>query len=255
MNLPFGLDPSRWRADIVDAARNGLIAGAAISVVAIPLLWPWLRPGVDAPPGQAPADAAMDTAVRSADFGGEAPSDDARQVADWIAGSRDNAGQPFVIIDKKAARLYVFDARARLRDASRVLLGAAVGDDSVPGIGERPIEQVRPEERTTPAGRFDARAGRNALGEDVIWVDYAAAVSMHRVRVTDPKERRLERLASSRVADKRISYGCINVPARFYDRQLKPLFAGRGAPVYVLPEVKTVQQVFGLQGADALHKS
>jgi len=251
MNARFGLDPSRWRSDIVDAARAGLIAGAAISILVIPLALPWLRPGADGSLGEVPVDAA----VRRADFGSETPSADAQQVADWIAGSRDNAGQPFVIVDKKAARLYVFDAMARLRDASRVLLGAAVGDDSVPGIGERPMEHVRPEERTTPAGRFDARAGRNALGEDVIWVDHAAAVSMHRVRLTDPKEHRLARLASPRVADKRISYGCINVPARFYDRQLKPLFAVRGAPVYVLPEVKTVQQVFGVQGADALHGS
>jgi hypothetical protein len=239
---------SRWRDDLVDAVRSGLIAGAAIAALVIPLAWPWLT-SVRANAPVAPMSA------RVADFAAEPASPDARRVADWIAASGDNAGHAFVIIDKKAARLYAFDAVARLQSASQVLLGAAVGDDTVPGIGDRPIDQVRPEERTTPAGRFFARPGRNALGEDVIWVDHAAAVSMHRVRLTDPRERRLERLASTDVADKRISYGCINVPARFYDRQLKPLFAARGAPVYVLPEVKPVQEVFAVDGAWALRRS
>lgn len=243
MNARFDAGAPRWRRDALDAARTGLIVGAAIAVVAIPALLPWLRPGAADPP-----PVAVDAPVRRADFGRQTPSADARHVADWIADAGDNAGRPFVIVDKKAAQLYLFDAAARLQDASRVLLGSALGDESVPGIGERPIEQVRPDERTTPAGRFEARLGRNALGEDVIWVDHAAAVSMHRVRLTDPRERRLQRLASSQVADKRISYGCINVPARFYDRHLRPLFAERSVPIYVLPEVKTVQQVFGTSG-------
>jgi hypothetical protein len=231
-------DPG-WRRDLVDATRTGLIAGALGAAVLIPLAWPWLAPARKVAPV---ATSAVAPAV--ADFAGVPSSPDARRVADWIVAARDHEGLPFVIVDKKDARVYVFDATARLQATSEVLLGAAVGDDSVPGIGERPIEQVRPEERTTPAGRFFARAGRNALGEDVIWIDYAAAVSMHRVRATDPRERRLERLASAGPADNRISYGCINVPAVFFDARLKPLFAGRGAPVYVLPEVKPLQDVF-----------
>lgn len=53
-----------------------------------------------------------------------------------------------------------------------------------------------PHERTTPAGRFLAEAGRNADGDDIFWVDYDVAVSMHRVRAHVPAERRLQRLAS-----------------------------------------------------------
>ncbi len=62
----------------------------------------------------------------------------------------------------------------RLIDTSPVLLGAAPGDDSVEGIGSRPMAKVRPEEKTTPAGRFVAEAGRNASGEEVVWVDYGS---------------------------------------------------------------------------------
>lgn len=234
-------------ADLLDALRKGLLAGVALAVLIVPPARPWLaQAAVAGSEVSSSKVSSSDTVLLQADFAGHEVSADARQVADWIAASRDHAGRPFAIIDKKAARLYVFDASARLYGASQILLGAAVGDDSVPGIGTRPIDQVRPEERTTPAGRFDARLGRNALGEDVVWVDYDAAVSMHRVRLTDPRERRLERLASPRPDDRRISYGCINVPASFFDRVLQPLFAAGRAPVYVLPELKTVQQVFGL---------
>ncbi|MDP3217530.1 MAG: hypothetical protein Q8S73_25685 [Deltaproteobacteria bacterium] len=211
-----------------------LVAVLSLGVVSggIPIL-----SGISSLPSQA--------AVRLADFGDASPSPEARHVADWVADSRDNANAEFIVVDKRAARVYVFDADARLRGASPVLLGAAPGDDSVPGIGTRPIEEVRPEERTTPAGRFVAERGRNLKGEDVVWVDYDAAISMHRVRATKPSERRLERLATSTVGDNRISYGCINVPVTFYEAYVSPTVATQRAIVYVLPEIKPVQQVFG----------
>lgn len=185
------------------------------------------------------------TAFRLADFGNSRPSKEARHLANWIADSRDNDHSDFIIVDKKYATLYVFDAQVRLRGSSPVLLGAAVGDDTVPGIGSKPLAEVRPEERTTPAGRFLAERGHNARGEDVVWVDYNAAVSMHRVLRTNPREHRLERLASKSLADKRISWGCINVPVAFYENTIRPLFASHRTLVYVLPDTKSVQEVFG----------
>ncbi len=58
------------------------------------------------------------------------------------------------------------------------------------------MASILPEERTTPAGRFVAELGHNIKGEDIVWVDYDAAVSLHRVRATNPTERRLQRLAT-----------------------------------------------------------
>ena len=168
----------------------------------------------------------------------------ARFVADWAADSGDSRGLPYLILDKRDARLYVFDARGRLIDSSPVLLGAAPGDDSVEGIGSRPMAKVRPEEKTTPAGRFVAEAGHNASGEEVVWVDYGAAVSMHRVRLVDPKERRLERLASPDPAERRISYGCINVPVPFFESVVWPLLRTTRAVAYVRPETRSVGEVF-----------
>lgn len=176
----------------------------------------------------------------------------ARQLADWVALTGDHAGAPFVIVDKKRARVFVFEANARLRAHSAVLLGAALGDGSVPGIGTRAMEQILPEERTTPAGRFVAERGRNTQGEDVVWVDYEAAVSMHRVRTGTEVERRAQRLASATIDDNRISYGCINVPVAFYEAFIQPIFALRKAIVYVLPDIKSAEQVFGRSQAAAM---
>ena len=85
----------------------------------------------------------------------------------------------------------------------------------------------------------------NARGEDVVWVDYDAAVSMHRVLTTNPAERRLERLATPTHEDNRVSYGCINLPKAFYEEVLAPTVRAHGAIIYVLPETRPAQQVFG----------
>jgi hypothetical protein len=181
-----------------------------------------------------------------ADFGAESPSVDTRAVVDWIASSGNHGGLHFVVVDKKAAQLYLFNANAKLIAATPVLLGEAMGDELVPGIGDRPIALVMPHERTTPAGRFVAERGHNARGEDVVWVDYAAAVSMHRVVTNVPSDRRLQRLASPTVDDNRISYGCINVPVDFYEAHIRPSFANQRGIVYVLPDTLTIGQVFGI---------
>lgn len=153
---------------------------------------------------------------------------------------------PFAIVDKIDAKAFVFNADGRLRGAAPVLIGLARGDDSVPGIGDRSLSDVRPQERTTPAGRFVASLGYNFSGKDVLWVDYNGAVSMHRVVTSKPAERRLERLATPTPSDNRISYGCINVPAEFFDNVVKPVFTGTNGVVYVLPEIKSNSEIFAM---------
>jgi hypothetical protein len=245
MNAPMPNRPGMALSGVARDIRHGVLLGAAVLVLLMP-------PGTLAPrPGSTHAGAAAGAAPAPAapvpEFGHTAPSSDTRELVHWIARTGDHAGMPFVLIDKRAARLYLFDATARLQDSTPVLLGSAPGDDSVPGIGDRPIADVRPKERTTPAGRFVGRFGHTLSGEDVVWVDYDAAVSLHRVRPTlQPKEKRAERLESATVEDNRISYGCINVPIPFYETHIRPLFSNTRAIVYVLPEHKSLQQVFGL---------
>jgi hypothetical protein len=196
------------------------------------------------------AAAAPSHGVRHASFGHERASRDTRLVANWAVDSGDNHRMPFLIVDKRNAKLFVFDSDGQLRGAAPVLLGLTRGDDSVPGIGERKLADVKPSERTTPAGRFVAEPGRNMQGEDIVWIDYDAAVSMHRVRANNPTEQRLQRLATPSAADNRISYGCINVPAAFYDAFVSPIFSNAQAVVYVLPETRPARQVFALYDLD-----
>lgn len=242
------------RSHVVAGIRRGLLAAAAVLTLVIATTFAPVQHGASSLIAASVAAPARDPTadVRFADFGTETVSQDARHLADWVADSRDNASLDFIIIDKKHARLHVFDGVARLQASAPVLLGAARGDDAVPGIGTRPIAEVRAEERTTHAGRFVAERGRNADGEDVVWVDYDAAVSMHRVRIANPKDRRLERLATPTADDNRISYGCINVPVAFYEAYIRPTFATHRAIVYVLPETRSVQQVFGSYDVAAL---
>src|SRR5262245_54390926 len=72
-----------------------------------------------------------------ADFARERPAPAAREIGDWVVASHDNGASAFFIIDKREARLYVFDPGGRLQGAAPVLLGLAHGDDSFPGIGEK----------------------------------------------------------------------------------------------------------------------
>jgi hypothetical protein len=236
------LSESRSRDVAAGICAGLLIACTALAVVKSPLSASLV---LDATRDASPPARAQRVAPRLADLRGARASDDVRFIANWIADSRDAADRPFVVIDKKGARVYVFDSGARLLGAAPVLLGAASGDDTVPGIGDRPLSEVLPHERTTPAGRFVGERGHNARGEDVVWVDYDAAVSMHRVLTTNPRERRLERLTTPTVDDNRVSFGCINVPVAFYEKFLRPTFAEHTAIIYVLPEFKSARQVFG----------
>ena len=183
---------------------------------------------------------------KRASFEREHKSRDAQLVADWVVDSGDNRGMPFAIVDKTDAKVFVFHADGRLRGAAPALLGLGRGDDSIPGIGDRKMSDMRPEERTTPAGRFVAWLGYNFDGKDMLWVDYDGAVSLHRVVTTKPAERRLQRLATPTTLDNRISYGCINVPAKFYNDVVSPAFTGTYGIVYVLPETRSKSEIFAL---------
>jgi hypothetical protein len=241
------ISPSCVRQSLLEISVGGALGGACV-------IASWLAIAVASTPpaNSAPLTSTASTVVeRTADVGDAAISNQARQIANWVANSRDNRELDFVIIDKKNAAVYVFNADAHLLASSPVLLGSAAGDDSVPGIGSRPMKQIRQAERTTPAGRFIAERGRNTDGEDIVWIDYDAAVSMHRVRATNKAERRLERLATASTDDNRISYGCVNVPVRFYEAYIQPLFATNLAVVYVLPEVKSLAEVFGVAASAA----
>lgn len=203
----------------------------------------WLALGLSLAMGWASHSAAQ-TAQR-ADLGQQQASPQVIHLADWVVDSRDNQALPFMIIDKINARVLLFDASGRLQGAAPALLGLARGDDSTPGIGERRLSSILPAERTTPAGRFVAALDHDRHGQELLWVDYHTALALHRVVRGKPSERRLQRLESATPADNRVSYGCINVPAAFYDSLVSPAFRHGGGVVYILPETRSIRDVFG----------
>jgi hypothetical protein len=167
------------------------------------------------------------------------------QLANWVSGTHDNGKRPFAIIDKLGARMFVFAPDGTLLGAAPVLVGLARGDDSQAGIGDKALAAISPKDRTTPAGRFVAKFGP-AAGEHktVLWVDYGDDIALHPVITTNPKEHRLKRIKSAAAADHRISFGCINVPATFYDKVVLTSFRKRGGVVYILPDTRPVQEIF-----------
>jgi hypothetical protein len=170
---------------------------------------------------------------------------DVVQVANWVSSTYDSGRKPFVIIDKKAAHAYVIDGWGRLWSSTPVLVGSAKGDDAAPGVGAKRLAQLKPDERTTSAGRFVARRGKDTRGANVVWIDYDAALSMHALASVSASERRAERLATPDPSDNRISTGCINFPPKFFTHVLWPPVSKIGVVVYVLPETRSVEQQFG----------
>lgn len=206
------------------------------------------RGAVDPSPGE--VKSAAEQHLQRADFKKEQASQEVRRLADWVVDSADNHHMSFVIVDKIDAKVFVFDAGGRLRGAAPALLGLSLGDDSVPGIGDRRLSTMHAEERITPAGRFVAALGHNSEGKGILWVDYEDSISLHPVIKGKPEEHRAQRLESPTVQDNRITYGCINVPLKFYNTVVNPSFTGRNGIVYVMPETRKAREVFGSYDVD-----
>lgn len=170
-------------------------------------------------------------------------SHDARQALRWVVESHDNQGLPFVIVDKKGGRIFVFEANGQLRGASPALMGLTPGDHAVPGMEQRSVASLREDERTTPAGRFVSEPGHNLQGEAIVWIDYTAKLAIHRLRPAPAAERRAERLASETPEDNRISMGCVVVPVSFYEAAVGPMLGKSRGIVYVLPETQPLQRM------------
>ena len=167
-----------------------------------------------------------------------------QQLKSWVLETGDNQGLPFVLIDKVNARVFAFSRDGLLLGDAPVLLGLARGDIAPPDIGDRPLSAIGPEDRITPSGRYVAGIGDNLTGKNVLWIDYAGALSLHRVVAGRAADRRLQRLTSPTTEDNRISYGCVNVPVAFFEETIEPAFSGTAGIVYILPETLSMAEVF-----------
>lgn len=185
----------------------------------------------------------------SNDFKQDPLPSEVKRVASWAVESRDNGRNsrrlPFAIIDKVNAKVFVFDANGKLLGGAPALLGIGRGDHYDSDTGSQNMGSIKPEDRNTPAGRFNVSLQRDLNGKEVLLIDYEAAIALHPVVKGTPVERRAERLNSNTAEDNRISYGCINVPEQFYQEVVSPAFTNTNGVVYILPEKSSVPEFFG----------
>lgn len=160
-------------------------------------------------------------------------------------------GRPFAIVDKRLATLSVYAADGRLVGRAPALLGLTPGDQEAPSARGKAPEALTQQERTTPAGRFEAQPGRNLHGERIVWFDYDANLAIHRLRPAPASQRRPERLASANLQDRRITLGCVVVDPAFFDQVVLPTLGGGKSLVYILPEREPVLAAAGKSRAAA----
>lgn len=190
---------------------------------------------------------------KQANFGKQKVSTQTRNLANWIVANNNHEGSPFVVADKRAGTVTMFDAQGNAVKVVPALFGKEAGD----------VRQG--EKRITPAGRFGVDPtdigpyvgdGGQIMPEMGTAMDIAPAdpnaeamIAIHQLYVADPSEERPQRLASPDPKDNRISYGCINLDAQEMEETLLPLFKDGGF-VYVLPETKEGRATFsGFQQA------
>ena len=182
--------------------------------------------------------------VKRVDFRGTSVSRGVQHIAEWAVHSGDHQRLPFIIVDKPNATATAFDAQGRLIRTTPVLLGMGIGDEFAPGVVDMDMYQTQPWQRITPAGRFFAEEDLNLHKQRVLWVDYDTGIAIHKLPTKKTSQRRHERIVSPNPADHRITYGCINVPAAFYDQVVRAHFGRKGGVVYVLPDSMPLKSVF-----------
>ncbi len=178
----------------------------------------------------------------------QSASIDARQVERWVMTTGDNGGQPFVIVDKRATEVFVFDGHGTLLGETSALIGSARGDDSSPGIGER-----KPCRRSVPTSG-PRRPGASWPRSASRWarMTFSGSTTQRRSRCTacwrstvastgcsgSPRCRRWT--TGSRLAASSCAGG--DFTTAFIDRGVPPATSGI---VYMTPlEVKSVADVF-----------
>ncbi len=219
-----------------------LLASAAIGTGAM------AQPLANSPAAQANA---ADSLELLASHASAALSAETRETLAWVLASRDNSGKPFMVVDKRAAQVSVFNARGQLLGTAPALLGMATGDVDAPGNGLKPVSQIKPAERITPAGRFATEPGRGLQGDAIVWFDYAAGLAIHRVRPGAAEAARTQRLALQNASAQRVSLGCVVLSPAFFDAVVQPSLGQQAGVIYVLPETRPLKTLLASLAAPA----
>jgi len=181
-----------------------------------------------------------------AELGGVAASADVRMVSDWIMRKNKHKGRPFIVVDKKGGMLFAFEANGHLLAGSPGLFGAMHSDVLTTAQAAKSIDDVGESDKITPAGVFRGEAYKSpSYGNAVRFARYANSnLLIHRAFNSE----RMRLLKSPTLSDRRITYGCINVPPAFMDHVLVTHFGGEST-VFVLPENQSARSFFSIHEA------
>lgn len=180
-----------------------------------------------------------------ADFGTVNAPASVKLVADWQR--REAPNKPVIIVDKQGGVAYVLDASGKLVAKTPALTGKAVGDIETEAAKTKELDDLKDSDKITPAGVFQAsRLVSDEYGEVVkVTGNDKFIIAIHRTYLDTPAEMREARLASPTSTDNRVSFGCINVPASFYDNIIVNTAPSTGTfPVVILPETTNVESFF-----------
>lgn len=183
----------------------------------------------------------------TADFKDATFSADVRIVADWMLRNNRHESGPFIVADKAGGEMYAFDRSGVLIAKSPALYGKTRSDSLTERQAALPISQVTNADKVTPAGLFRAKGADTVYGKGVVFAEYATTrLTIHQVFLGNKAEGRMARLQSGSLADHRVTFGCINVPAEFISRVVVPFFGGESVLV-VLPETQSAGSFFGIE--------
>jgi hypothetical protein len=125
---------------------------------------------------------------------------------------------PTVIAVKAEGKLVVYRPETRSTMINPALFGKMLSDEY-----DKIAYDIGKSKPVTPAGNFVIeKAYSTKMREPIIMFIHGKkqVVAIHPLYLGKPGERRAERLASERVEDRRITNGCINVSADFFNMAL-----------------------------------
>jgi predicted amino acid-binding ACT domain protein len=163
-------------------------------------------------------------------------SEEAKIIYRQVAPLAKQEQRGFMIADKRNGKLHMFFASGQHLASDTALYGKDIGD-TLEG------NSLKGGKKITPTGKYTLKPVEDADYEGgwrldlVETFDDGTVIAVHPAYLGDVNERRLERLASPDVKDKRISYGCINTSHELFLNKIKPqLGEFNGGFIYVLPE-------------------
>lgn len=171
-----------------------------------------------------------------------------------------NGDKRFLMVDKAQGEIILFENGKPILSGP-ALTGASAGDRVPPKVltfsGTHPLT---PAQKVTPAGRFtvtsetDPEYGRVWTLNELHGKDWDFAI--HQVFLGIPAEHRDARLHSANVADRHITFGCINVERDTIQALSQRLPRKGKVPLYILPnDASLVAALFPLRELPSTTKS